>query len=84
MNEHKLFYQDPVQTPVMLPHVSDTPILEKDILCTYLNVKHGTRIKDLKGNSILHGVFELESNFCKEYHCQFYPLKKKMERLVLS
>jgi len=32
MIQHKLFYQNPVQTPVMLPHVSDTPILEKDIL----------------------------------------------------
>ena len=53
MIQHKLFYQDPVQTPVMLHHVSDTPILEKDILRTWLNVKPGTLIKDLKGNSIM-------------------------------
>ena len=53
MIQHKLFYQDPVQTPVLLHHVSDTPILEKDILRTWLNVKPGTLIKDLKGNSIL-------------------------------
>ena len=30
MIQHKLFYQDPVQTPLMLHQVSDTPILEKD------------------------------------------------------
>ena len=34
MIQHKLFYQDPVQTPVMLHHVSDTPIIEKDMLRT--------------------------------------------------
>ena len=53
MIQHKLFYQDPVQTPVLLHHVSDIPILEKDIRRTWLNVKLGTLIKDLKGNSIL-------------------------------
>ena len=30
MIQHKLFYQDPVQTPLMLHQVSDIPILEKD------------------------------------------------------
>lgn len=30
MIQHKLFYQDPVQTPLMLHQVSDTPIFEKD------------------------------------------------------
>ena len=70
MIQHKLFYQDPVQTPVMLLHVSDTPILEKDILRTWLNVKPGTLIKDLKGNSIL-------SKFLQR-------VKKKMGRLVSS
>jgi hypothetical protein len=30
MIQHTLFYQDPIQTPVMLHQVSDISILEKD------------------------------------------------------
>ncbi|MBC8346334.1 MAG: DUF2851 family protein [Candidatus Marinimicrobia bacterium] len=48
-----IFYQKPVRIPVQPLQISDAPILEKELLRTWLNVKPGTIINDLKGNSIM-------------------------------